>query len=647
MLKNSGVSAFRSSFVRISASRLYKPCSSRALSASRTIEKLDDKNSKKQSDDDIAHVDHLKMGGRLAAEAFRQEELLDDEEYSFEDEKVELAEEISLESKFARDGEQAQALGSSGKVEVEQEEVAEGDVPWYLRAEESSKLESPIFKTELPEIPEGSPASVEPILKFASEELGLEDFKIFDITGREDIPASSYVDYMIVSTGKSEKHIQNAVDELAAFLKNKFKTVPYVEGLLKANSMKRQKKRMKRKARKGDFVDLEYGVGPNSWVMVDTRLDGICFHVLTTQRRESTNLELLWCKPEEKAMYAPRATNSTVSDHVDSIFHGLQRRFYSTGRTEVSGVELAIQQFQIGDLKSFADTRLENSLDFLRHIIDDLNAKSFANAQEELASPDNKTVEFFNNAFPIMPTREHFQLRYEFFSILNKILPEVYPLETLTTILIEQSSAGDFITEAQFNEYVEDLIVAKTATYQEQLLRDSDMNELFRWKFANLTKILKIMDLQNTRAIDSEFITKLLLLSSQRITSNKKAVPVSKHFKILLDLFKDKELDNSTIYIVLSNMGKAQDVKYFSKFWEHRLPTYVSGSNSFELDARPWFVLVQVLHELQSGKLNDWFLTSQLQVLIDSKVVITSEMKKQIFQIMDSHDAGYMKRLLE
>ncbi len=586
-----------------------------------------------QDEGEISHSDRLKMGGRLAAEAFRQEELIQDDEYSFEDDKVELANPEQFEHQ-------------QNKVETEQEEIEEGDTPWYLREDESSKLDTPIFKTEIPEIPNDAPSNIEPILKFAAEELGLDELKIFDIRNRQDIPASAHIDYMILSTGKSERHIQNAVDELSAFLKKEFKITPFVEGLLKANSIQRQKKRMKRKARKGTYIDLEYGVGPNSWVMVDTKTNGVCFHVLTQQRREAVNLEYLWCKPEEREQYKKIGVTKQVDDNVDSIFHGLQRRNYSTSRSEVVGDEMAIQQFQIGDLNSFDGLKLTNPTSFLKHVIDDLNSKSLEEAQQEYSQFDNAKVEFFNNAFPIIPTRQDFELRYEFYSTLNKILPDFYPFDKLTTILMEQSSAGEFITKPQFDQFFQDLILVQQPPAGE-IITQQEFNELFKWKFSNLTKILKIMDLQSNVEINNDFLKNLLLLSSQCYNeAHINDVPISRSFKILLDLYHNNQPDYTLIYLILSTFGKDQKYSNFQDYWENNLPIYKAQGKHIELDTRPWFILIQVLSELDKGKLNEWFINSQLPRLIENKVIIDTDMKQQIHKIMDSFGVPELKNTI-
>ncbi|CAM9022237.1 unnamed protein product [Wickerhamomyces anomalus] len=187
---------------------------------------------------------------------------------------------------------------------------------------------------------------------------------------------------------------------------------------------------------------------------------------------------------------------------------------------------------------------------------------------------------------------------------------------------MEQSSAGEFITKPQFDQYFQDLILVQQPPKGE-IITQQEFNELFKWKFSNLTKILKIMDLQSNVEINNDFLKNLLLLSSQCYNeAHINDVPIPRSFKILLDLYHNNQPDYTLIYLILSTFGKDQKYSNFQDYWENNLPIYNVQDNHIELDTRPWFILIQVLDELDKGKLNEWFINSQLPRLIENKVII-------------------------
>ncbi|CCH45559.1 hypothetical protein BN7_5141 [Wickerhamomyces ciferrii] len=527
------------------------------------------------------------------------------------------------------------------------------EIPWYMRGDEASELDKPIFKAEIPDIPQGAPESVEPLLKFCSDKLGLDDLKIFDIRNRDDLPISTYIDFMIITSGKSEKHIQTATDELTSYIKHNMDSIPYVEGLLKANSAQRQKRRIKKNVRKGGASDNEFGVGPNSWVMVDPQTDDFVIHVLTPERRTDVNLEYMWCKPEEKKLYEQKQEEFNRFEDVDNIFFGLQRREYST-KIEPDLSSKILQQFEIGDKeglsKSLEKIVIENdaSLELLKSINNTIGSLSIHQAVEELSEPSNKYIHLFESSFPNIPYFEHWTIRYQLYSTLNRILPDVYPIENLTNCLLDQSAAGDKITKEQYDQYFQDLL--STPQFGLELITTRElMNKIFKVKFDNLSKILRVLRIQNDIKVDNELIKNLLLLSSQYTTGPKDGpIVASKYFKIIIELYQDDiEFDQNVLFLSLNNLARAHD-EWFWPFW-NQLGSYETDLKSVSYDSRPWNILIKVISDSQNGKLIDDFIVQYTPIMINNKIELNDDMKHDILSIIQQHggDIGAYQELVK
>jgi len=209
------------------------------------------------------------------------------------------------------------------------EDVAEDSVPWYLRDDSSSPLLE-TKKVELPVVPDHAPTTVQTFLELLSDEYGLEDIELFDLTQLD--PDNEYhadnqpSDYMIICTGKSEKHIYKASNELRTYIKHNFDLIPKIEGMASNSKTPAARRRMLRRARKGPLAtDNDYGRTPNSWVMCDTVVNNICIHILTESRRNELNLESLWCREEDIEKYS---RSDSTAEESDDIFIGI-RRFHT------------------------------------------------------------------------------------------------------------------------------------------------------------------------------------------------------------------------------------------------------------------------------------------------------------------------------
>lgn len=216
--------------------------------------------------------------------------------------------------------------------EVPQEVTTESDqdVPWYLRQNVTSDfLETK--KIELPEIPENAPPHLLEFLNLLSVEYGMDNFDLFNISelpeDHEFRQNNQNVDFIIVCSGKSEKHVYKAANQLRTYLKHEHDIVPVLEGMVSSAKTPAMRRRLLRRARKGPpSTDNDYGRAANSWVMCN--FEGVDIHMLTPARRTELNLESLWCKPEDAAKYAQPETDYLESD---SIFSGI-RRYHTLAR---------------------------------------------------------------------------------------------------------------------------------------------------------------------------------------------------------------------------------------------------------------------------------------------------------------------------
>lgn len=211
----------------------------------------------------------------------------------------------------------------------------EAEKPWYLKesVNEDSDFAPSIEKFVMPELPDNSPESLEKIVSFMGNELALGNIVILDMfkLGPEDeVAVKSFAKYMVICTGKSGKHIMKSSLALHSFLKHEYNQVSQIEGLTH-ESAKKALKRLKRSARKsnGSGVNNLYGdaaATENSWVMLDSNVEGTYIHLLTKERREELNLEHLWSPKEEKYKYERKPKEDEYDD--DHIFSGL--RYYHT-----------------------------------------------------------------------------------------------------------------------------------------------------------------------------------------------------------------------------------------------------------------------------------------------------------------------------
>lgn len=516
------------------------------------------------------------------------------------------------------------------------EEIKEeaSEQPWYLRQEESSELTTPVFKAEKPAIPSSSPASLEPLVD-SMINLGLSDFKIFDITGRDDIPMSSLASFCVICEGKSEKHLQNATTELTTSIKHQFEVVPYVEGMIKPNSSIKMKKRLKMKKPINDF-----GVGNNSWIMIDTTT-GIFLNLLTPERRQQLNLEYLWCAPADRPIYEKKVEAVTQGD--DSIFAGIFRRFYST-RHEQTLEGQAIQSFTIGDMTTFDQLApmIKNdphvAVNVMEAIITDLK-QSDIHTTLELNPLENKYYSSFNKIFPHTPTTEHWDQRSLLLEILHNLFPQDIVLRMLSTNLLLQIISGNPVTLPQLRQFIQALNKSLAYNPPNKIHDLKAVMYLSNEKANALFHVLRCYDATRRGGIPDEIVLEVLKLYTQHHLFDKQdeVIPVSPVFDVMVNLFQHHLQSKPIVELILVSYLKANNEEAFWSYWD-RIYRYEATQDEVTVDNRPWDVLVSVLTHNYHEKLVEKFLTMKLQRAIDDAIVMDDRTKDGVKELLEKFD---------
>ncbi|KAK1836815.1 hypothetical protein QBC39DRAFT_337377 [Podospora conica] len=196
------------------------------------------------------------------------------------------------------------------------------DVPWFLEVEpprHPTLLHEP---PPLPDIPEGSPALMEPMLKFVSEDLGLDDLSLLDLREVDPPPALGPSLFMLFGTARSERHLHVSADRLVRWLRGRGITAD-ADGLLGRNELKTRLRRKARKAKLMGSASVESGGSDGistGWICVnlgtigssheETEVvddfgkvtgfgvadtgDTVIVQVMTESRRKELDLERLW-----------------------------------------------------------------------------------------------------------------------------------------------------------------------------------------------------------------------------------------------------------------------------------------------------------------------------------------------------------------
>ncbi|CAI5756031.1 unnamed protein product [Candida verbasci] len=208
------------------------------------------------------------------------------------------------------------------------------NIPWYLREENQPKIES-INSIELPTIPPNSPNSMKDIINLIVKDYGLTDLLIIDLS---TLPFShpkhpnnqNNENWVIISTGKSERHIYKTAYELKHYMKSNHRIKTKIEGMVSNSMSPVLRRRLAKRAKKGmPSTYSDYGILANTWVRCD--LNDVVLHILSPERRLELKLEEIY---GEESQDVPINQVHTSIDS-DNIFHGI-RQFHTTTKRSLN-----------------------------------------------------------------------------------------------------------------------------------------------------------------------------------------------------------------------------------------------------------------------------------------------------------------------
>ncbi|KAH8885516.1 hypothetical protein GQ53DRAFT_751205 [Thozetella sp. PMI_491] len=272
------------------------------------------------------------------------------------------------------------------------------DAPWYLQVEPPKHSTLLYEPPSLPEVPNDAPKVVKPLLKFVSEDLGMDNLELLDLRDL-DPPAALGPDLiMLFGTSRSERHLHVSAGRLVQWLRGRGVHAD-ADGLLGRNELKT---RLRRKARKekllgtngvtrgGDdgistgWVCVNMGtigrsVAEHTIVGPDGRTAGfgalnlgstVVVQLLTESRREELGLERLWngilkrSRAEQKSLAEdtqPLPAGQVATSASTTASRPSDRRSYSTS-TRTSDPLASLEEMVMGNANGRANTAAINHI---------------------------------------------------------------------------------------------------------------------------------------------------------------------------------------------------------------------------------------------------------------------------------------------
>lgn len=316
------------------------------------------------------------------------------------------------------------------------------DIPWYLREDITSSLVEQKEIT-LPDVPSYAPELVSELLNLSAHDYGMDNIMLFDMTKLDSTHEfranNSNVDFIIIGTGKSEKHIYKAGNQLRIHLKHTYGELPLIEGLVSSAKTPAMRRRLLRRARKGPAAtDNEYGRAANSWVLCN--LHNVDVHFMTEERRDDLNMESVWCAPEDKEKF--EKTERTIIDD-DNIFSGI-RRYHTSAR-----LYSPIRNSQLPRVssRSMASTTedLQTHLHNLRNL--PVDAPLSLTKQHKAAFDQS-----FHN-----PSSDDHETRYQFLKLLHVTNPEVVLFSEVEEALLAKYASPMSLTTDMAKQKIDDV----------------------------------------------------------------------------------------------------------------------------------------------------------------------------------------------
>lgn len=525
----------------------------------------------------------------------------------------------------APDSDRSQATTSEASPEQQsqppQEESTPSEVPWYMRHSDAQNVSESKHITEIPTL-ENSPASLEPILKHMAIEIGLDNLQLVDL--RELDPPSSFGPAILVlASGKSDKHLTRASLELSKWIKNTFGVLVGREGLTTSNFLRVHQRRLRKRANKASSFQMRQtdAIEPNSWVILDSKVDNLYIHLFTPQRREQ--LGQFWVHEQESEL-EQAATRQPVKSSSSELkggrytIPGLRRDFHTLGAAQArrpTGVTRERPQKypstnkKIGNLvyqRTLAATaKYEALASYSRkyECVPSLVLKAHINyLSRKLPKRTDKltptipllrksdVVQSFMNSFPSVPNREHWKLRQIFLVLAHRLNAYQFPIECLIEHAIQQQAAGFPLDEQDVQMLISTIAYSfQSVATPDKFKAISDHHD--RWalvcseKFKYVLQLMSVTCRPSGQKISaSDPLLALLYRICIRPTKlymthhqlKKRIVPrhrlrrgildprFDKVFNLFKDIYSDTEASKSILAMCLTSL--ANDLQW-EKFW--------------------------------------------------------------------------------
>ena len=273
---------------------------------------------------------------------------------------------------------------SGGPAETE----SKNDVPWYLQVEPPAHgiaTQPP----PLPDIPDGSPPIIGSVLKYAAEELGLDDLSLLDLRALDPPSALGPNLFMLFGDARSNRHIHVSASRLVKWLRYEHNIHASADGLLGPRQRKRLHKRANRRARLLGNVEPD-GEAPGGlitdWICVNLgtlnrsnedatlvddggRVTGfgasltgltIIVQIMTSERRAALGLEGLWqrsLEKQEKKREAQRAETDDSTNGAKDRLHPLEQAILAQPTQKKSQRSLRTAGLSSKQSRSFSTQR--------------------------------------------------------------------------------------------------------------------------------------------------------------------------------------------------------------------------------------------------------------------------------------------------
>lgn len=387
--------------------------------------------------------------------------------------------------------------------------------PWYLQEEPPRHPTLVPELQPLPDVPRNSPAILTPLVKFAAEDLGLDDLNLMDLRTLDPPPALGPSLIMLFGTARSDRHLHIAARSLKRWLLDHGVNAD-ADGLLGRNEYKTKLRRKQRKAKllgtSATALGGDDGIS-TGWICVNLGTIGSAVHhemplettdgkfagfgarqtgvttivvqIMTESKRRDLDLETLWSR-----ILARTGNDSLVEDDLEyveadthpnelSIFTEggspktfatpSQRRFLSTSCRRPSPPG---QPAQVTDppTRSPAADNVDISLEPVSYInakiieLEQLQALfaslSYADATEALGGPSkeghpSKFSLQWRSAIRFLPPEQSWRFRLWFCAAGRKLGLQDFTLSRLRDIFQEMELIGVICQREHFLELLQ------------------------------------------------------------------------------------------------------------------------------------------------------------------------------------------------